>query len=494
MDNSYSKENLQEINHSGLRKLAATFGVASPTSKKKDVLIEEIIAIQEGRLQPAKPSNRGRPKKKELEDTISQKPQTTQNELECVMNTTFQSNLEVTPTIETAEPSTAANEDFDTAIIENDTDYIVKGVLEIIMPDGYGFLRTNNFYTSDEDVFVPLHQIRRFMLRNGDLVECKARSYNNLKRPSAIYIFNVNGKSCDKLFKRPIYEELKPTYPDQRIRLEGKHNSLDFALRAIDLVAPIGMGQRGLIVSPPKAGKTILLKKLAQAISKNYPELKLIILLIDERPEEVTDMMESVDAEVVYSTFDMQPEHHTSVAELVMKNAKRRVEYGENVVILLDSLTRLARAYNHTADQSGRTLSGGLDINALFEPKKFFGAARKIRDGGSLTIIATALVDTGSRMDDVIYEEFKGTGNMEIHLDRRMSERRIFPAIDLNRSGTRREDLLLEPKELEAAWLIRKMLGSGNTIEATEQLLEMLTRTKNNDSFIAQLRLLQMRN
>lgn len=488
MEIKISKESLKELKHGDLRKLAGSFGVASPTSKNKDVLINEILAIHEGRMLPVKPSGRGRPPKKDvsIESFLPiNQPRAAISELKSDANVKFDESKSAAETIPQQEA-----EDFDTAIVENDTDYIAKGILEI-MQEGYGFLRVSNFYSSDADVFVPLHQIRRFMLRNGDLVECKARAFNNVKRPSAIFIFSVNGKSCSNLFNRPFFEELKPVYPTQRLRLEGKQNSIDFALRAIDLVAPIGMGQRGLIVSPPKAGKTILLKKIAQAISKNHPGVKLMILLIDERPEEVTDMMESVDADVTYSTFDMPPEHHTAVAELVMKNAKRRVENGEDVVILLDSITRLARAYNHTAEQTGRTLSGGLDSNALFEPKKFFGAARKIRDGGSLTIIATALIDTGSRMDDVIYEEFKGTGNMEIHLDRRMSERRIFPAIDLNRSGTRREDLLLDNRELEAVWLVRKMLGSGNTVEATEQLLEMLTRTKNNDSFIDQLKLLQ---
>ncbi len=316
-------------------------------------------------------------------------------------------------------------------------------------------------------------------------------AYDN--KPAALLIINtVNGVPAEELRKRPRFDDLVPIYPDERLKLENARSKNDFAIREIDLIAPIGKGQRGMIVSPPKAGKTTLLKKIANSISENYPDVTLMVLLIDERPEEVTDMQRSIKGEVVYSTFDEMPEHHTKAAELLLSRAKRLVENGKDVVILMDSLTRLARAYNLTIPPTGRTLSGGIDPGALHSPKSFFGSARNIENGGSLTIIATALVDTGSRMDDVIYEEFKGTGNMEIHLDRKLSEKRIFPAIDLNRSGTRREDLLLSQDELEGVWTMRKILSSGDTESAAENLLQMLVKTSSNAEFIEQLKL-QMR-
>ena len=294
----------------------------------------------------------------------------------------------------------------------------------------------------------------------------------------------VNGNKPENLRNRPNFDNLVPIYPDERLRLELKTGKSDFAIRCIDLIAPIGKGQRAMIVSPPKAGKTTLLKKIANSISINYPDVMLFVLLVDERPEEVTDMQRSINGEVIYSTFDETPEHHCKSAELLIERAKRNVELGKDVVIIMDSLTRLARAYNLTIPPTGRTLSGGIDPGALHSPKRFFGSARNIENGGSLTIIATALIDTGSRMDDVIYEEFKGTGNMEIHLDRKMSERRVFPAIDLNRSSTRREDLLLTQKELEGVFAMRKMISSMDSQEATEKLLDYIVKTKNNDEFI----------
>lgn len=366
---------------------------------------------------------------------------------------------------------------------------IKEGILEI-MADGYGFLRAQNYESGANDAYISLQKIKRFGLRKGDKVKAEARQTCENKPAGVVNILSVNDIPYEKLPKRINFDTLTPIYPDVRYRLEIPGQSNDFAIRSIDLIAPIGKGQRAMIVSPPKAGKTTLLKKVAHSISENYPNAHLIVLLIDERPEEVTDMQRSIDGEVVYSTFDEMPEHHTKAAELVLERAKRLVEMGEDVVILMDSLTRLARAYNLTISPTGRTLSGGIDPGALHSPKRFFGAARNIENGGSLTIIATALVDTGSRMDDVIYEEFKGTGNMEIHLDRRLSEKRIFPAIDLNRSGTRREELLLDQTELQGIWAVRKLLSAGGeSADATENLLNMMIKTKNNKEFIQQVNL-----
>ena len=302
-----------------------------------------------------------------------------------------------------------------------------------------------------------------------------------------IYIDEINGLPPSQSVRRTPFEDLIPIYPDQMLTLERADQPHDLSIRIIDLIAPIGKGQRGMIVSPPKAGKTIMLKKIANSITANFPEVELMVLLIDERPEEVTDMRRSIQGEVIYSTFDEEPEHHTRVAEMVLERAQRLVETGRDVVVLLDSITRLARAYNLTIAPTGRSLSGGLDPGALYKPKRFFGAARNIEEGGSLTIIATALIETGSRMDDIIYEEFKGTGNMELHLDRKMSEKRIFPAIDIYRSGTRREELLLNQKELEGVWALRKMMSSGSPQEVTEHLIELIMRTKNNREFLGNL-------
>ena len=363
-----------------------------------------------------------------------------------------------------------------------------EGVLEI-MPDGYGFLRAENYKQGANDVYLSIAQIRRFCLRTGDLVTGKTRASRDGDRYRALlYITAVNGQPPETSINRKAFDELVPIYPQERLKLENDQNEDDLAIRCIDMIAPIGKGQRGLIVAPPKAGKTVLLKKIANALTANYPDVKLIVLLIDERPEEVTDMQRSIKGDVVFSTFDEQPENHARMAEIVLERAKRLVEHGQDVVVLLDSLTRLARAYNLVEPPSGRTLSGGLDPAALFKPKRFFGAARNIEDGGSLTIIATALVETGSRMDEIIFEEFKGTGNMEIHLDRKLSEKRIFPAIDLNKSGTRREDLLMSPKELDAVYAVRRVLSGGNNQEAAEQLIGMLSKTPNNDEFYNRLK------
>ena len=359
-----------------------------------------------------------------------------------------------------------------------------EGVLEIL-PDGYGFLRSENYLSGNKDVYISQSQIRRFYLKTGDMVTGKTRrTKEGEKFKALLYVTAVNGRDPDSATQRKPFDELTPIYPLKRITLENKKNSKDLATRIIDLVSPIGMGQRGLIVAPPKAGKTILLKKIANNITLNYPDIYLIVLLIDERPEEVTDMQRSIDGDVVYSTFDELPEHHTKVAEMVLERAQRLVEHGRDVVILLDSITRLARAYNQTIPSSGRILSGGLDSGALHKPKRFFGSARNIEEGGSLTIIATALIETGSRMDEVIYEEFKGTGNMEVHLDRKLSEKRIFPAIDLYKSGTRREELLMTQKELEGVWAIRKNLSEGRPDRIMEIIINDLMRTNSNDQFI----------
>lgn len=363
---------------------------------------------------------------------------------------------------------------------------IREGVLEIC-PDGYGFLRAKNYEQGDGDAYIAVPKIRKAGLRKGDLVKAYVKKIAENRPMNVQEIIAVNGLDPEKAFDRPSFDNLVPIHPEARFKLELPGVGNDLAIRAIDLVSPIGKGQRGMIVSPPKAGKTTLLKRIAHSIASNYPEAHLIVLLVDERPEEVTDMQRSIKGEVVYSTFDEMPEHHTKASEMVLDRAKRLVELGRDVVILMDSLTRLARAYNLVISPTGKTLSGGIDPGALHSPKRFFGAARNIENGGSLTIIATALVDTGSRMDDVIYEEFKGTGNMEIHLDRKLSEKRIFPAIDLYRSGTRREELLLDAKELEGIWAVRKILSVGDVQEATENLISMMVRTGNNAEFISQL-------
>ena len=361
---------------------------------------------------------------------------------------------------------------------------VVEGILDIQEENSFGFLRFDNFLTSDKDIYVSPVQIRRFNLKTGDKINCVTRLPHEGERFGALlYVNTVNGEEPGAAIRRPRFDDLTPVFPDKRLKLETSRNEL--STRLIDLIAPIGKGQRGLIVAPPKAGKTVLLKKIANAIETNYPDTELIVLLVDERPEEVTDMKRSLKGgEVIYSTFAELPDHHVQVAEMVLERAKRLVEHKKDVVILLDSITRLARAYNMVVPNSGRTLSGGLDPGALHKPKKFFGAARNMEEGGSITILATALVETGSRMDDVIYEEFKGTGNMELHLDRKLSELRIFPAVNLNKSGTRREDLLMSQDELEAVWAMRRALSSRPEHQVTEEIIDNLAHTRNNKDFI----------
>lgn len=459
----FSREQLQDKNLFELREIARENRVQSPTKLNKEELISQIVEASSQRVKGLKIRPVSRPSK------LADAPR--RNAQNDVPEKAAESINEIMAVDETCEER--------------------EGILEI-HPDGYGFIRVRNCEHSEKDVYVSAIKIRKAGLRQGDMIKGIVKvAYDN--KPAALLIINtINGVPAEELRKRPRFDDLVPIYPDERLKLENARSKNDFAIREIDLIAPIGKGQRGMIVSPPKAGKTTLLKKIANSISENYPDVTLMVLLIDERPEEVTDMQRSIKGEVVYSTFDEMPEHHTKAAELLLSRAKRLVENGKDVVILMDSLTRLARAYNLTIPPTGRTLSGGIDPGALHSPKSFFGSARNIENGGSLTIIATALVDTGSRMDDVIYEEFKGTGNMEIHLDRKLSEKRIFPAIDLNRSGTRREDLLLSQDELEGVWTMRKILSSGDTESAAENLLQMLVKTSSNAEFIEQLKL-QMR-
>lgn len=367
---------------------------------------------------------------------------------------------------------------------------VARGILEVI-PEGFGFIRSDNFLSGSEDVYVSHTQIRRFNMRTGDIVEGYIRLNNQNNQSNALlYVKSINGLPPIEATKRGRFDDLTPIFPNERIRLETDRRGIP--MRIMDIVSPIGKGQRGMIVSPPKTGKTTLLKQIASAITKNYPDMNLVILLIDERPEEVTDIKESItgdNVEVIYSTFDELPEHHKRVSEMVLEHAKRLVEHKKDVCILLDSITRLARAYNLTCAPSGRTLSGGLDPAALYMPKKFFGAARNMREGGSLTVLATALVDTGSRLDDMVFEEFKGTGNMELVLDRSLSEKRIFPALDILKSGTRREDLLLSKDEMDAAYIMRRALSGAKADESLEHILQMLMHTENNAEFIHQVKI-----
>lgn len=365
---------------------------------------------------------------------------------------------------------------------ENDFSSHVEGILEVL-EDGYGFVRSDNYLSGPNDVFVSPTFIRKFNLKTGDWILGKSRMQREGEKFAAlIYIDKINNDSPVVAIKRQDFHSLTPIFPDEKIKLEVSKNG--YPMRLIDLIAPIGKGQRGMIVAPPKVGKTTLLKDIANSITKNNPEITLIVLLIDERPEEVTDIKRNIDAEVIYSTFDELPQNHTVVSEMVLERAMRLVEHKKDVVILLDSLTRLARAYNLTITPSARTLSGGLDPAALYKPKKFFGAARNIENGGSLTILATALIETGSRMDDVIFEEFKGTGNMEVHLDRKLSEKRIFPAIDITKSGTRREDLLLCKDEMQAMWNLRKAMSDKNSFDVTENLINRIINSKDNKELV----------
>ena len=369
--------------------------------------------------------------------------------------------------------------------LTSEDDEYVEGILELL-PDGYGFLRGENYLSTSKDVYVSPVQIKRFRLDTGDKIKgIKRTPKESEKFPALIYVGEVNGEHPEKAMKRKKFDDLIPIYPNEKLKLETVPT--EYTMRIMDILSPIGKGQRGMIVAPPKVGKTTILKKIANSITTNNPEVDLIVLLIDERPEEVTDMKRSIKGDVIYSTFDEQPEHHVKVAEMVIERAKRLTEQNHDVVILLDSITRLARAYNLVIPSSGKTLSGGFDPSALHKPKRFFGAARNTEDAGSLTILGTALIDTGSRMDEVIFEEFKGTGNMEVHLSKNLSEKRVFPAIDINKSGTRREELLLTPAELSVSYTIRRALSNMSTIDMTEKVIELITHTKNNLEFLEKI-------
>ena len=448
-----------------LRELAKEKGLKNITIMKKSELIEALIKTEGNKAE-------------------------TRVEEETQKGSTSQAT-ELQNTVPSEEPQMTGKEEKRTVAMSQseveqlDSGETKVGILEVL-PDGYGFIRCDNYLPGENDVYVSPAQIRRFNLKTGDIVTGNTKIRNQNEKFSALlYIKSVNGFHPVEAQKRKRFEDLTPIFPNERIHLETPGTGV--SMRMVDLISPIGKGQRGMIVSQPKTGKTTLLKQIAKAVTRNHPEMKLIILLIDERPEEVTDIKESIEGknvEVIYSTFDELPENHKRVSEMVIERAKRLVEHKQDVIILLDSITRLARAYNLTVQPSGRTLSGGLDPAALHMPKKFFGAARNMREGGSLTILATALVDTGSRMDDVVFEEFKGTGNMELVLDRSLSEKRIFPAIDLPRSSTRREDLLLTQPELEATFLMRKALGGMKSEEALERIIDMFLRTKTNAEFI----------
>ena len=457
--------NFEEMTLTDLKQLAKTFNIKNISKLKKEELIEILKQILE---EESKKSN-----------TIT-KTENKEN------NTSTDDNSDSFYNEDTEEErnQTQYNENGEPIVdykLTNEGDEIVEGILDIL-PDGYGFLRGDNFLSTPKDVYISMVQIRRFKLDTGDMIKGISRYREGEKFPSLIFVGEVNGEHPEKAMKRKHFDELIPIFPNERLKLETTPN--EYSMRIIDLISPIGKGQRGMIVAPPKVGKTTLLKKVANSIVKNNPEVELIVLLIDERPEEVTDMKRSITGQVIHSTFDELPEHHVKVAEMVLERAKRLVEHGRDVVILLDSITRLTRAYNLVIPSSGRTLSGGMDPAALHKPKKFFGAARNIENGGSLTILATGLIETGSRMDDVIFEEFKGTGNMEVHLDRKLSEKRIFPAIDINKSGTRREDLLLTPKEKDTVFALRKAMNSMPVADVTEQVIKLMTETKSNDEFI----------
>lgn len=507
----YTKEDFNNMTIHNLREFARELGINAPTRKNKEEIINEcydFINNAEHIVTPV--SKRGRPPKSGVMAVE------VQDSAQFHYNLSDKSDEQTEKRIDDNKRGGMSIEE----MLRQEDCEMRSGILEML--EGYGFLRAENCECSEKDVYVSGKMIKNIGLRAGDFVVGVAKRNSDNKPPALVAIERVNpeikyeivyqkdakgrdiletgeyksvgyvgdsGKDFGNLRSRPHFDNLTPVFPQERLRLEINTQEKnvtrsDFAIRSLDLIAPIGKGQRAMIVSPPKAGKTTLLKKIANSITTNHEEVKLFVLLIDERPEEVTDMKRSIKGEVIYSTFDEVPEHHCQASEILIERAKRLVELGQDVVIMMDSLTRLARAYNLTIPPTGRTLSGGIDPGALASPKKFFGAARNIENGGSLTIIATALVDTGSRMDDVIYEEFKGTGNMEITLDRKLSERRIFPAIDLNRSSTRREDLLLTQKELEGVWALRKLLSNGDSQETTDQLLTMMQKTKNNEEFI----------
>lgn len=458
--------NYTEMTLSDLKDMAKELGIKGVSSMKKGELVDLLTAVKEQRNV-----------QKNVQRTTEQKTETKQ---EAVGESAGRAVRRQQP-----EESEKTNK---SAVVDSslDSGKEANGILEV-MPDGFGFIRCENYLPGENDIYVSPAQIKRFNLKSGDIIVGNQKIKTEKEKFAALlYVKSVNGYPVEESMKRKNFEELTPIFPDERIKLENKYAN-GVSMRIMDLLAPIGKGQRGMIVAPPKAGKTTLLKQIAVSISRSYKDMHLIVLLIDERPEEVTDIRETIEGpnvEVIYSTFDELPEHHKRVSEMVLERAKRLVEHKEDVVILLDSITRLARAYNLTVPPSGRTLTGGLDPAALHMPKKFFGAARNMREGGSLTVLATALVETGSKMDDVIFEEFKGTGNMELVLDRKLQEKRIFPAIDVAKSGTRRDDLLLTPLELEAVEAMHKEFSGNRAEDTIEEVLKLFVRTKDNEEFL----------
>ncbi len=484
------REKYESLSAAVLKELAKARGIKSVSAMKKSQVIEAMLA-EDAREQQEK-AGREQEEKQEIkpeektEERHEEKHEEKHEERHERENGEYRRNREIR---ENREPRENRSDRPPMDLAQLDSGVQVSGILEV-MPDGYGFIRSANYLPGENDVYVSPSQIRRFGLKTGDIISGNTRIKAQQEKFSALlYLKTINDMTPAEASRRYNFEDMTPIFPNQRLRME--RDGREIAMRIVDLISPIGKGQRGMIVSPPKAGKTTLLKETAKSILRNDPDMHLIILLIDERPEEVTDMMEAIrgdNVEVIYSTFDELPEHHKRVSEMVIERAKRLVEHKKDVTILLDSITRLARAYNLTVPPSGRTLSGGLDPAALHMPKRFFGAARNMREGGSLTILATALVDTGSKMDDVVYEEFKGTGNMELVLDRKLSERRVFPAIDIQKSGTRREDLLLDPEELEATYIMRKALNGMKGDEAVENILNMFVHTRDNRELVARVR------
>jgi len=506
----FMREKLNTLSLTQLREIAKANNLKGISSLKKAELIDRIMEMAEEQknseeaaarksAKAARPARDSKKSAQEQKKRPSDKKERVHGQPEAAAESDKGKNeepedvskpAEEQPETEAEAAGTAAAPEAAAPEAKLDSGIIADGILEV-MADGYGFIRSDNYLPGDNDVYVSPSQIKKFGLRTGDILTGKVRvKTQNEKFGALLHLDRVNGVLPSEVQNRKSFEDLTPVFPNERLKLEqlGVRN---VAMRVFDLISPIGKGQRGMIVSPPKAGKTTLLKGVAHSIQKNNPEVHILILLIDERPEEVTDIKEDItgkNVEVIYSTFDELPEHHKRVSEMVIERAKRIVEMGKDVIILLDSITRLARAYNLLVPPSGRTLSGGLDPAALHMPKRFFGAARNIREGGSLTILATALVETGSKMDDVVYEEFKGTGNMELILDRKLQEKRVFPAIDIAKSGTRRDDLLLSPAEQEAAYVIHKATGGLRADESTEKILDLFLRTRNNAEFIDRIR------
>lgn len=477
------RERYESLSLAALKDIAKARGIKNVSTMKKSAVVEAMLAEDEKEAGKAAGGTENRPVNVNKEES---KP-VGREESRPAAREENRAVSEKPADKPTAQAETGLTEDIDISEEKKslDSGIAANGILEVLA-DGYGFIRSENYLPGENDVYVAPSQIRRFSLKTGDIIVGNTRvKTQNDKFGALLFVKTINGMTPAEASKRKNFEDLTPIFPNERIHLEMQGGSI--AMRIMDLMSPVGKGQRGMIVSPPKAGKTTLLKDVAKSISRNNPEMHLIILLIDERPEEVTDIKEAIEGknvEVIYSTFDELPEHHKRVSEMVIERAKRLVEHGREVTILLDSITRLTRAYNLTVPPSGRTLSGGLDPAALHMPKRFFGAARNMREGGSLTILATALIETGSKMDDVVYEEFKGTGNMEMVLDRKLSEKRVFPAIDIPKSGTRREDLLLDSEELEAINIMRKALNGLKADEAVEKILDMFVRTRNNREFV----------